>query len=170
MKITAIKVYQRVEDVPGGTPILSQDITLPASVTTSTAVNNAASLIVGDMNYDGNDDFRIVEFLPAGPNIPYIYYLYDPATKTFVYNESYRKITSPEFPGNAQIISKFRESATKWGVDTYTITNNTPILTQKETWEAVANTTNAIHQITVYNADGTSTMTVNETIPAPLQP
>jgi LysM repeat protein len=170
MKIGTVKVYQRVEDVPGGTAVLSQDITLPASITTSTAINNATSLIVGDMNYDGNDDFRIVEFLPAGPNIPYVYYLYDPATKTFVYNESYRKITSPEFPGNAQIISKWRESATKWGIDTYTITNNTPILTQKETWEAIANTTNATHQITVYNADGTSNMTVNETIPMPLQP
>jgi uncharacterized repeat protein (TIGR01451 family) len=170
MKISTVKVYQRVEDVPGGAPILSQDITLPASVTTSTAINNATSLIVGDMNYDGNDDFRIVEFLPAGPNIPYIYYLYDQTTRTFVYNEGYRKITSPEFPGNAQIISKWRESATKWGIDTYTITNNVPLLTKRETWEVIANTTNATHQVTEYHADGTNTMTVNETIPTPLQP
>jgi LysM repeat protein len=170
MKISTVKVYQRVEDVPSGTTILSQDITLPASITTSTAINNAASLIVGDMNYDGNDDFRIVEFLPAGPNIPYLYFLYDPATKTFVYNEAYRKITSPEFPGSNQIRSQWRENATKWGIDTYTITNNTPTLTQRETWEAIANSTNAMHQIIVYNADGTSTMTVNETIPMPLQP
>ncbi len=170
MKISTVKVYQRVEDVPAGTTILSQDITLPASITTFTAINNATSLIVGDMNYDGNDDFRIVEFLPAGPNIPYLYFLYDPATKTFVYNEAYQKITSPEFPGNNQIRSQWRENATKWGIDTYTITNNTPTLTQRETWEAIANTTNATHQITVANADGTSTMTVNETIPMPLQP
>jgi uncharacterized repeat protein (TIGR01451 family) len=170
MKISTVKVYQRVEDVPGGTTLLSQDITLPASITTSTAVNNATSLVVGDMNYDGNDDFRIVEFLPAGPNIPYVYFLYDPATKNFIFNEAYRKITSPEFPGNNQIRSQWRENATKWGIDTYTITNNTPTLTQRETWEAIANTTNATHQITVYNADGTSTMTVNETIPMPLQP
>jgi LysM repeat protein len=168
MKIATVKVYQRPEDVPTGA--FSQDITLPAGITTSTAINNATSLIVGDMNYDGNDDFRIVEFLPAGPNIPYLYYLYDQTTKTFVYNESYRKITSPEFPGNGEIRSQWRESAAKWGIDTYIITNNTPILTKRETWEAIANTTNATHQITVFNADGTSTMTVNETIPMPLQP
>lgn len=170
MKISTVKVYQRVEDVPAGTIILSQDITLPASITTSTAINNATSLIVADINYDGHDDFRIVEFLPAGPNIPYIYYLYDPATKIFVYNESYRKVTSPEFPGNAQIISKWRESATKWGIDTYTITNNTPILIKRESWEAIAGTTNATHQITTFNADGTSQVTVNEIIPMPVQP
>ncbi len=168
MKIATIKVYQRPEDVPTGA--LTQDITLPASITTSTTVNNATSLVVGDVNYDGNDDFRVVEFLPAGPNIPYLYFIYDPATKTFVYNETYRKITSPEFPGSPTITSKWRESAVKWGIDTYTITNNLPVLTKRESWQAIANTTNATHQITVFNADGTSQMTVNETIPMPLQP
>jgi uncharacterized repeat protein (TIGR01451 family) len=166
MKINTIAVKQRPEDVPTGA--ISQDITMAASITTSTPINNATSLIVGDMNYDGNDDFRIVEFLPAGANIPYLYYLYDPATNKFVYNESYRKITSPEFPGNSEIRSKWRESAVKWGIDTYSIANNTPKLTRRETWEAV-NETQAKHQVTVFNADGTSQVTVDETVPIPAQ-
>jgi len=162
MKIGTIKVYQRPEDVVGG---LTQDIAV--LVETSTAVNDANSLIVADMNYDGNDDFRIVKLLSAGPNIPYLYYIYDPATKTFVYSKAYENITSPEFPGNSEIRSKWRESASKSGFDTYTVVNNTPSLTKRETWEAI-DATQAKHQVIVFNADGTNQVTVDEIIPLPI--
>ena len=166
MKIATINIFQKPEEV--GLGAFTQNITVTKE--TLTPINTPGSLIVGDMNYDGNDDFRIVEFLPAGPNIPYLYYLYDPAIAGFVYSKAYETITSPEFPGNSEIRSQWRESAGKWGIDTYTVANSTPRLTKRETWEAVANTTNAIHQITIYNADGSSQMTVNETIPMPTQP
>jgi|CXWL01.1.fsa_nt_gi LysM repeat protein len=166
MKIGTIKVFQRPEDV--GLGGLSQDITLPSSMETATPVNDANSLIVGDMNYDGNDDFRIVRNLPAGPNIPYVYYIYDPAARLFVYNEEYGKIRSPEFPGNNEIRSQWRKSAANWGIDTYTITNNIPRLIRREEWTAI-NETQATHTVTVFNADGTSQVTVNETIPLPAQ-
>ena len=163
MKVGTIKVFQRPEDV--GLGGLSQDITV--SIETSTPINDANSLIVGDMNYDGNDDFRILRNVPAGPNLPYVYYFYDPATFKFVYNEAYGKITSPEFPGNSEIRSQWRESAAKWGIDTYTIANNTPRLTKRETWEAI-NATQATHLVTIFNADGTNQVTVNETVPLPI--
>jgi LysM repeat protein len=166
MKIATINILQKPEEA--GVSAFTQNIAV--TVDSTTPINTPTSLIVADMNYDGNDDFRIVKFLPAGPNIPYLYYLYDPATGGFVYSKGYENITSPEFPGNSEIRSQWRESAVKWGIDTYTVANNTPRLTKRETWEAVANTTNAIHQITVFNADGTSQMTVNETIPMPIQP
>jgi LysM repeat protein len=165
MNIRTIKVYQRPEDVGLGSFV--QDITLPA-VTTATPLNNAGSLVVGDVNYDGNDDFRIIEFLPAGPNVPYLYYIYDPGSRNFVFNETYRKIISPEFPGNSEIRSKWRESAGKWGIDTYKVTNNVPVLTQRETWEVV-NGTQARHVITVFNADGSNRVTVDEVVPIPAQ-
>ena len=164
MKISTINIFQRPEDV--GLGGLSQNIT-SVPFETSTALNDANSLIVGDMNYDGNDDFRIVKFLPAGPNIPYLYYIYDPATRNFVYNKAYEIITSPEFPGNLEIRSKWRESATKSGIDTYTIANNTPRLIRRETWEAT-NSTQATHVVTTFNADGTSQVTVNETVSLPI--
>ncbi len=165
-KILTINIVQRPEDIAQGG--LSQNITV--LIETSTPLNDANSLIIGDMNYDGNDDFRIVRNVPAGPNIPYLYYIYDPATRQFIYNKAYENITSPEFPGNSEIRSQWRENAAKWGVDTYVIANNTPRLAKRETWEAIANTTNVIHQVTVYNADGTSQMITNETIPMPSQP
>jgi uncharacterized repeat protein (TIGR01451 family) len=163
MKIGTIKIYQRPEDVGQGG--LTQDITL--SIDTSTPINDPNSLIVGDMNYDGNDDFRILRNVPAGPNLPYIYYIFDPATKQFVYNKAYENITSPEFPGNSEVRSKWREGAAKSGIDTYTIANNTPTLTKRETWEAI-NDTQAKHQVTVFNADGTKQVTVDETVPLPI--
>ncbi|MBK8618200.1 MAG: LysM peptidoglycan-binding domain-containing protein [Anaerolineales bacterium] len=162
-KIFSINISQRVEDVGQGG--LLQDITV--LIETSTPLNDANSLIVADMNYDGNDDFRIVKLQPASANIPYLYYIYDPATRKFIYNEAYANITSPEFPGNFEIRSKWRESAAKSGIDTYVITNNTPRLSKRETWEAI-NETQATHLVTVYNADGTSQVTVNETVPLPI--
>jgi len=165
MNIDTIKIYQRPEEV--GLGGFAQDLTV--SIETSTPVNEANSLIIGDMNYDGNDDFRIVRNLPAGPNIPYLYYLYDPATGKFSENKAYENITSPEFPGNSEIRSKWRESAAKWGTDTYKLANNLPTLTQRETWEAI-NATQAMHRILVLDSAGTLKVTVEETIPLPVQP
>jgi hypothetical protein len=161
-KISTIHIYQRTEDVASGG--LLQDISV--TVETSTPLNDANSLIVGDINYDGNDDFRIVKNVPASPNIPYLYYLYDPATRQFVYNAAYEKITSPTFPGNSQIVSKWRESAAKWGIDTYTIINNSPILSEQELWEAIS-ATQARHSITVFISDGTTQVVTDETVPIP---
>jgi LysM repeat protein len=161
-KISTIHIYQRPEDVASGS--LLQDIGV--TVETSTPLGEANSLIVGDMNYDGNDDFRIVKNVPAGPNIPYLYYLFDPATRQFVYNAAYGSITSPEFPGNSQIVSKWRESAAKWGIDTYTIVTNNPILSQRELWEAIS-TTQARHSVTVFLANGTSQVVIDEVVPIP---
>ncbi len=163
MKIGTIKVYQRPEDIATGG--LLQDITV--TVETATTINDPNSLLVGDMNYDGNDDFRIVKLLPASGNIPYLYYIFDPATRNFVYNKAYENITSPEFPGNSEIRSKWHESATKSGIDTYTIANNTPKLTKRETWEAI-NATQARHLVTVFNADGTNSITLDETVALPI--
>jgi hypothetical protein len=163
-KISTIHIYQRPEDVASGA--LLQDIGV--TVETSTPLNEANSLIVGDMNYDGNDDFRIMKNVPAGPNIPYLYYLYDPATRQFIYNAAYGSITSPEFPGNSQVVSKWRESAAKWGIDTYTIVANTPILSQREVWEVI-NATQASHRVTVFLSNGTTQVIVDEVIPIPAQ-
>ncbi len=165
MKIGTIKVYQRPEDVSLGG--LSQDITV--SVETSTPVNDANSLIVGDMNYDGNDDFRIVRSLPANlAGVPFLYYLFDPATGQFVNNKGYESITSPEFPGNSEILSKWQID-TQWGIDTYTIANNIPRRTRQESWEAI-NGTQAKHVIKVFNPDGTSQVPVDEIGPIAARP
>jgi LysM repeat protein len=164
-RISLIRIYQRAEEV--GSAGISQDISMP--VETATPLTDQNSLIIGDMNYDGHDDFRILQNLPAGPNIPYVYFIFDPTPRKFVYSEAYGKITSPEFPGNSQIVSKWRESAARWGIDSYMVATNVPALIQRETWEAIS-ATEARHRITVYDANGTGKVTVEETIPLPKQP
>ena len=165
MKIATFKVYQRPEEVPQGP--LSQDLTVSSE--TATPMTDPGSLVIGDMNYDGNDDFRIIKNLPASANVPYLYYLFDPTTRKFVYSAAYEAITSPEFPGNSEIRSKWKESASKWGIDTYKVTNNVPALTQRESWEAL-NTTQALHRIMTFDSAGVMKVTVEETIPLPSQP
>ncbi len=164
MKIATIGIRQLPADVATGG--LSQDITLPV-VDTLTPLNDVNSLLVGDMNYDGNEDFRVAMRSPTGPNIPFLYYIYDPATRKFIYNEIYGSITSPEFPGNFEIRSKWQKNEGKrWGIDTYKVINNIPTLTQREVWDTI-DATQAKHTIKVFNADGTNQVTVDETIPIP---
>lgn len=109
------------------------------------------SLVVEDMNYDGYDDFRVVELLPAGANIPYLYYMYDQATDQFVYNEPFRTITSPEFPGNGEVLSPWNVGAGYWGIDTFILVDGFPALVKREEWEVI-NDTEASHRIMTFDA------------------
>ena len=36
-----------------------------------------------DINCDGNRDILLMEFLPAGPNVPYFYWIYNPTSDLF---------------------------------------------------------------------------------------
>lgn len=36
-----------------------------------------------DVNCDGHRDIMLMEFLPAGPNVPYLYWIYNPASDRF---------------------------------------------------------------------------------------
>ncbi|MGD8386265.1 MAG: hypothetical protein PVG49_03955 [Desulfobacteraceae bacterium] len=42
-----------------------------------------AGFFLEDMNFDGYVDFRVQAFVPAGPNTPYLYWLYDSASGGF---------------------------------------------------------------------------------------
>ncbi len=82
-----------------------------------------------DFNFDGLEDFAIMEFLPAGPNVPYLYFLYDREKKRFVANKDLAAITSPEFRAErAEIASYWRESAAVSGTDIYVWADGRPQL------------------------------------------
>src|SRR6185436_17811266 len=49
-----------------------------------------------DMNFDGYQDIRLVELQPAGPNVPYLNWLFDPASGLFVESRALNEITSPQ--------------------------------------------------------------------------
>lgn len=74
-----------------------------------------------DANFDGWPDLTIAEFLPAGPNVPYQAWLYDPKTERFVDAPSVLQgVTSTEFdPAHQMIYSYWRSSCCEHGVATY---------------------------------------------------
>lgn len=122
---------------------------------------------VEDMNYDGYDDFRFIEFLPASGSIPYLYYIYDPASSQFVFNEAYRPITSPEFIGNNEIQSHWRAGAGYWGVDTCFLFEGVPTLAEREEWDVI-NETEATHRIITFDyATDASAVILEEVVPIP---
>jgi hypothetical protein len=75
----------------------------------------------------------VVEFQPAGPNVPYLNWLVDPAAGRFVENRALNRITSPQFdPGTRKIRSNWRGGATRYGVDVYVFGEGGPVLVRKE--------------------------------------
>lgn len=64
-------------------------------------------LEIKDMNFDGIEDFGMAEFLPAGPNIPYFYWLYDTMSHRFVRNNDLEEISSAEFHPETKTIHEF---------------------------------------------------------------
>lgn len=63
----------------------------------ATPVNLTADelFIIEDMNFDRFNDIRMVQFMPAGPNIPFYYWIYDTVSHKFLRNTPLEDITSP---------------------------------------------------------------------------
>ena len=81
LKVISIHITQRPEDVGAGGVI--QTLNLP--VDTLTPLDDQNGLIVEDMNADGYDDFRIMNS-PASGVPTYLYFIFSPTTKQFVYD------------------------------------------------------------------------------------
>lgn len=104
----------------------SGDINLPCTFPLDQVI------AVEDMNFDGYADFRLMEFLPAGPNTPFIYFIFDAKTETFKQAEAYASITSPEFDQETQKIYSFwRDGCCRHGTDSYHFQEGVPVLVER---------------------------------------
>ncbi len=81
---------------------------------------------IEDLNFDGYADLRLIEFLPAGPNIPYLVWLYQPPTDPksgpgqFQKSDIFASISSPEIDREKQqIVSYWRANAAENGTSYY---------------------------------------------------
>jgi hypothetical protein len=71
-----------------------------------------------DMNFDGYADIRLVESRPAGPNLPRLHWLYDPASGRFVSSPALNDLGSPSPDAAArELTSDWRDSAMRYGTD-----------------------------------------------------
>jgi len=92
----------------GGDTILVQRIEPPQNEFFCNT-NKPAVFVLEDMNFDGMSDFRLLQLVPAGPNVPYYYWLYDSKTQQFQQDTSLEEIVAPHFdPVKKIITSSFR--------------------------------------------------------------
>lgn len=111
--------------------ILNQTIK-PSKNYFSKTFPNDQLFAIEDMNFDRKKDFRLMEFLPAGPNVPFLYWIYNPKKELFEENKNYGEITSPEFDyEKKQINSTWRNGCCEHGQDTYEIKKRIPKLIER---------------------------------------
>ncbi len=73
-----------------------------------------------DFDFDGLEDLAVMEFLPAGANVPYKVYLFDQAQGKFVGNAALSAVTAPEvLSDKQQISSHWQDGAARSGRDLY---------------------------------------------------
>lgn len=88
--------------------------------------------IVEDMNFDGYNDIRLLQFLPAAPNLPYYYWIYNPKTQKFQPEKALEEISSPDFDPKKKLIYSFwRGSCCDHGLSTYKYVNGRPTLIEE---------------------------------------
>lgn len=81
-------------------------------------------MIVEDVNFDGHEDIRLIQFLPAAPNVPYYYWVFNPSRQTFVRDTSLEQITSPDIDHKQKVISSlWRYGCCDHGLSTYKYIN-----------------------------------------------
>jgi hypothetical protein len=77
-------------------------------------------ILFEDLNFDGWDDMRIVRYIGAGANIPYIVWLWDTGKKQFVYDEALSELVNIQADKDAKTIkSGGRYSAAEYGENDY---------------------------------------------------
>ena len=73
-----------------------------------------------DANFDGWPDLMLAQTLPAGPNIPYQFWLYNPKTRRFVEAPELNEVSSPMFDAANKVVwTAWRASCCEHGVTTW---------------------------------------------------
>jgi hypothetical protein len=113
LRVQRLEVYS---DAAGQAPIQ-----VLAGLSTETPSSpEAPGLETPDMNFDGHPDLRLIEFRSAGPNTPWLNWLYDPTQARFVASQALDALPSAEFDAaTREVRSPWRDGATRSGVDVH---------------------------------------------------
>lgn len=91
------------------------------------------ALYVEDVNFDGYNDLRIMKYLPGGANVPYYYWIYNPAKSIFEEAKSYEVVVSPTVDSSRkELISRQRVSAAEYHTEFYKPNGKVPTLLRRE--------------------------------------
>lgn len=136
-----IEIYQA-----GGSGPLLQEIQLQQE--RNTWDGRSLGLVVEDMNFDGYQDIRVQAGIPAGPNTPYLYWLWDQKKQAFVSNTDLEAITAPVLDQESKSIhSHVRINAGSYSEETYQYIDGVPTLVREIHHEADPD--NKIWRVTV---------------------
>ena len=122
--------------------------------------------VVEDMNFDGYADIRIIEFLPAGPNIPYTCWVWDKKVGQYVYDSELSAIPSLEVDFENKLIRCFgRASAVEHFEEYYRYIDGSLVrIKEVRTGPLDENDPNQGYSITHELIDGQWVMTEKEKI------
>lgn len=125
-KITKIEILKNGEII---------QTVLPGKNSFSKTFPNKQLIVLNDMNFDGNTDFRIMESHTKEiwrSNTSLLYWIYNPLNQLFEKRVEYEVITSPEFDyEKKEINSIWRDGCCKHGRDVYKLINEIPLFTER---------------------------------------
>ena len=117
------------------------------------------ALIVEDVNFDGYNDLRIMKYLPGGANVPYYFWIYNPAKEVFEENKAFEVVVSPTVDtSKKELISRQRVSAAEYHTEYYKTDGSEPILVRREERVFSSDGSSVMKFFTVAS-DGTETLT-----------
>jgi len=126
----AIRV-ERIEIRRGSS--VAPDQVIAGLITETPITAGRPPLEVLDMNFDGYQDIRLVEFRSAGPNTAYLHWLFDPPSGRFLESPGLNDIPSAHFDtGRREIRSDWRDGAVRYGSNVYVFAEGRPVLVRKE--------------------------------------
>lgn len=124
--VKSIAIYNRPD------PHMVQQI-FPPENSPYCDIDQKELFIIEDMNFDGHADIRLFQFLPAGPNIPYYYWLFDPKQKKFALSKELEEVISPGFDSTHKIISsQWRAGWGHYGLSKYKFINDKLVLIEEK--------------------------------------
>ncbi|QEC57885.1 XAC2610-related protein [Flavisolibacter ginsenosidimutans] len=105
---------------------------LPPENTQPCTLPKEQIFIIEDMNFDGYNDIRLLQFLPAAPNLPYYCWIYKTKQKRFERQKALEEITSPDFNAKQKrIFSFWRDGCCDHGLNTYKYIGGRPVLVEQ---------------------------------------
>lgn len=111
--IKLISVYNKKDNK------LLQTITPPEN-SFSSLMPKEQIFLLNDFNFDGSTDFMIIQFIPASPNIPYYYWIFNKKDQQFQRDSTFDEITSPDFDPKQKLITSFwRANCCDHGLSSY---------------------------------------------------
>jgi len=120
--------------------LIIEDVSDMLTETETLWLDRGEGFKIEDINFDGYKDIRLMELLPAGANVPYLYWLYHPKQQHFIFSKAFSQLAHITLDmDKKQVISQYRINAVEHGTDYYTVDNYELTLVRQELTKYIKN-------------------------------